>query len=139
MRFFIAFFFCLTTSLAAHADSVDVYKVSLRGKPLGTFNANQIINVVLLADSVASTDTLVVDVFRDTRPVGGKAEYSMIIFGNAGPMLVDSTQHTESFKVPLKPLVEYKRKTRCSQFHGYYTQYLTAQRSRVISFRITLQ
>lgn len=134
---FLFLLFLLTGAATLRADSVDVYKVSFRGQVLGTFNEKQMINIVLKADSVFSNDTLVVDVFRDTK-TAGKAEYSMIIFGNAGPMLVDSTQHTESFKIPLKPLVEYRRKTGSTQFHGYYTQYLTAQQSRVISFRIKL-
>lgn len=138
MRFSVILLFLVCAFTNVHADSLDVYKVSFRGKVLGTFNEKQIINVVMRADSVFSTDTLVVDVYRDTKMVG-KVEYSMIIFGNAGPILVDSTQHTESFKIPMQPLVEYRRKTGNRNFHGYYTQFLTAQRSRVVPFRITLE
>lgn len=129
----------MVSANALQADSIDVYKVSFRGQLLGTYTENQIINIVMKTDSMASTDTLTVEVIRDRRTVGGKIEYSMIVFGNAGPMLIDSTQHTESFKVPMKPLIEYKRKTGCAQFHGYYTQYLTATRSKVVAFRITFE
>jgi hypothetical protein len=136
---FLFLLILLTGAATLHADSTDVYKVSFRGKQLGTFTERQIINIVLKADSLFSNDTLVVDVIRDRKLTDANVEYSMIIFGNAGPLLIDSTQRTESFKIPLKPLVEHKRKTGCTQFNGYYTQFLTAQRSRVIQFRIKLE
>lgn len=128
----------LLSSGVLFADSVDVYKVTFRGKTLGSFNQNQVINIFLKTDSVYSNDTLKVNVFRDT-PCATCKEYTLIIFGSQGPMLVDSTQKSASFYIPLKPLVEYRRKTGSLQFNGYYTEYHQGGRSRVVAFRVVFE
>jgi hypothetical protein len=134
----ILLLFAFFGTLAAHADTLDVYKVSFRGQPLATFNEKQVINIVMKLDSIYSNDTLQVAVFRDT-PCAACKDYSLIIFGVQGPMMIDSSQHTPSFYIPLKPLVEYRRQNGTQQFHGYYTEYHTSGRSRVVAFRIKLE
>lgn len=128
----------LLCCLAAQADTTDFYRVNFRGRQIANFSQGQVLRVVLKADSVFSDDSIFVNVFRDA-PCGKGCEYSMLIFGNKGPMLVDSTQHTQSFYIPLKPLIDYHRQNGTREFNGYYTEYLDKGRSRVISFRILLE
>jgi hypothetical protein len=120
------------------ADTIDIYRVSFRNRQIGTFTEGKVINIVLKTDSVFSNDSIKVAVFRDS-PCANCTDYTLMIFGKQGPMLVDSSQTRASFYVPLKPLVEYRRTNGQQHFHGYYTEYLPAGRARVISFRITLE
>ena len=122
----------------AYADTVDIYKVSFRNRQIGTFTERQVINIVLKTDSVFSNDSIKVAVFRDA-PCANCTDYTLMILGKQGPMLVDSSQTQASFYVPLKPLVVYRRTNGQQHFHVYYTEYLPAGRARVISFRITLE
>ena len=133
--FFLAF---TLLSLASFADTSDYYHVYMRGKKIGNYPQGSIIRVVLQADSLASYDTLKVDVHRDV-PCGN-CTYSLLIFGSRGPMLIDSTQHTEDFYIPLAPLVAEYRKSGTFTFNGYYTQYYAdPSKSKVISFEIKLR
>lgn len=129
----------LLCCIAAHADTTDLYRVKFRGVQLAEFSEGEIIRIVFRTDSVYSNDSIFIDVLRDAPCVKG-CEYSMLIFGDKGPMVIDSTQHSASFYIPLKPLVEYKRKNGTREFHGYYTEYLDDKgRSRVVAFRLTFE
>jgi hypothetical protein len=130
-----AFLFCL---VAAHADTLDIYRVKFRGAQIAEFSEGEIIRLLFRTDSVYSNDSIFVDVIRDA-PCN-HCEYSMLIFGDKGPMLIDSTQPDQSFYIPLKPLIEYRRKNGTKEFHGYYTEYLDNKGgSRVISFRLIFE
>lgn len=138
MKKLITLFFLFMLSSAVQADSIDVYKVSFRGQPIATYTGPQVIHIILIADSLSSFDTLKVNVQRDT-PCANCKDYSLIVFGNKGPMLIDSMQNTASFFIPIKPLVEYRRTTGTKQFNGYYTEYRESGKARVVSFKITLE
>ena len=136
----LLFFLFVLTSLSAVADTLDTYVVKYRGATIGTFNERQVVTLMFKADSTFSTDTIFVQVYRDA-PCSKGCDYSLLVFGNMGPMLMDSTQHSASFYIPLQPLVEYHRKHKTRAFHGYYTEFLDekGQKSRVVSFKITME
>ena len=138
MKNFLLSVFLLFVCSFVHADTLDSYRVSFRGKVIGNFSERQIINVVMKTDSVFSNDTIKIQVSRDA-PCGTCTDYSLIIFGKQGPMLIDSTQTGADFYIPLKPLVEHRRSSGTLQFHGYYTEYIPGGRARVVAFRITLE
>jgi len=128
----------LLCGVAAHADTTDLYRIKYRGTQIAEFSEGEIIRLIFRSDSVYSNDSIWVDVLRDA-PCA-YCDYSMLIFGDKGPMLVDSSQHTQDFYIPLKPLVEYRRKNGTKEFHGYYTEYLDDKgRSRVVAFRVTFE
>src|ERR1044072_6544278 len=137
MRTIFLFLFALIGSMALEADTLDYYHVYYHGRKIGDFGEGHVIKVVIKSDSVRMKDTLFVNVFRDAGC--SNCTYSMLIFGNKGPMMVDTSQHSQNFCVPFGPLLEYKFKTGTTEFNGYYTEYLDATRSRVISFKIILQ
>lgn len=131
-------FFLLFASTLLHADSIDVYKVSFRGQQIATYTNQQTIHIILVADSLSAFDTLKVKVEQGS-PCLKCSDYSLIVFGNKGPMLVDSTQNSASFQIPLKPLIEYRRQNGVKQFHGYYTEYREGGKARVVSFKISME
>jgi hypothetical protein len=123
---------------AAHADTTDIYRVKYRNAQIAEFSEGQIIRLLFRTDSIYANDSIFVDVFRDA-PCG-KCDHSMLIFGDKGPMLIDSSQHTSSFYIPLKPLIDYRKKNGTKEFHGYYTEYLDDKgQSRVVSFRLIFE
>lgn len=138
MRFVSTLFLIIAGTFLLHADSIDVYKVSFRGQHIATYTGPQVIHIMLIADSLSSFDTLKVDVQRDS-PCTNCKDYSLIVFGNKGPMLIDSLQNTASFYIPIKPLVEYRRTTGTKQYNGYYTEYRESGKARVVSFKISLE
>jgi hypothetical protein len=130
----IILLFCNIT----YADSTAVYKVSFRGQQIATYINQQTIHIILQADSLSTFDTLKVAVEQGA-PCKNCTDYSLIVFGNKGPMFMDSTQNTASFYIPLKPLIEYRRQNGVKQFHGYYTEYREGGRARVVSFKLTME
>ncbi len=134
----LLFAFSVVFCTFLHADSIDVYKVSFRGQEIATYTGPQTIHIILQADSLTAFDTLKVNVQRDT-PCANCKDYSLIVFGNKGPMLVDSTQNGASFFIPLKPLVDYRKQNNVKQYHGYYTEYRDGGRARVVTFKITME
>lgn len=138
MRFLIAFLLLTGVFTSLHADSTDVYKVSFRGQQIATYTNQQTIHIILQADSLTAFDTLKVAVTQDA-PCKNCSDYSLIVFGSKGPMLIDSLQNTPTFYIPLKPLVEYRRKNGTKKFHGYYTEYREGGRARVVTFKITME
>jgi hypothetical protein len=138
MRTFFSTLILFLITASAHADSVDVYKVSFRGQQIATYAGPQVIHIILQADSITPFDTLKVDVQQGS-PCKKCNDYSLIVFGSKGPMLIDSAQNTASFYIPLKPLVEYRRQNGVKQFHGYYTEYREGGRARVVTFKISME
>lgn len=135
----IIFLALLFLPLFAFGDTIATnYSVSLRGKVIANYSSGQIIRVIMKADSVASFDTIKVNVSND-HPCG-KCTYSLLIFGPKGPIVIDTTQKTEDFYIVLAPLVANYRQTGTKSFHGYYTEYYEdPSKSRVVSFEIRLQ
>lgn len=139
MRTLCIFFMLLVLPAISHADTLDSYRVFFHGKQIAIYSEGQTIRIVLKSDSVRIGDSLHVKVFRDA-PCSGGCSYSMLIFGGRGPVYVDSLQTTQSFSIPLRPLMQHKFQTGANEFNGYYTEYFDGtNRSRVISFKIILQ
>lgn len=139
MRFIIFFFFVLFGATNAFADTTDIYHVYFHGRQIANFKEGQVIRIVLKSDSVRISDSIRVDV-HSGHACGNSCTYSMLIFGNKGPMYIDSLQHTEDFYIPLRPLMQHKFQTGTNEFTGYYTEFPdTGTRSRVITFKIILQ
>lgn len=138
MKKLLLSFSILLCCIAAHADTTDSYRVKYRGTQIGEFSEGEIIRLIFKSDSVYSNDSILIEVLRDA-PCA-KCEYSMLVFGDKGPMLIDSSQQTASFYIPLKPLIEYRRKNGTKEFHGYYTEFLDNKgRSRVVAFRLIFE
>lgn len=134
----LVIFLCGFASL--HADTIDYYHVYFRGKKVAEFHEGQSVSLIVQSDSIGPKDSLNVKVFRDTPCVNCHNSYTMLIFGARGPVMVDTTQHTQSFAIPLMPLLNEKKKSGQNDFHGYYTEFFEgSSKSRVVTFEVRLE
>ena len=133
---FLLFLFCGFATL--HADSIDVYHVYYHGKKVAEFNEQQTIRLIVQSDSIGPKDSLIVKVYRDASC--SNCSYTMLVFGGKGPILVDTTQRTQNFAIPLALLLAEKKATGQKVFHGYYTEFFEgSNKSRVVSFEVRLE
>jgi hypothetical protein len=139
MRIFLLFAFVWIGIASASADTLDYYHVYYRGQKIAQFTEGKRIEITLKADSITPFDSIRVKVFRDA-PCGSGCTYSLLIFDNKAPLMVDTAQHTADFVFALAPLVTSYRKTGTRVFNGYYTEFIPGVKTnRVISFAIKLE